>query len=265
MTNPGKGLQVRITVMFGNTDADRSALEMLGLLTAETPSEILGLFMEDSELLSLAELPVAREYCCLTQVERQLNSADLQRQLRIQARSAQQALAAIAERIGFSWSFQTVRGSLAGLLESAAEDMDLLLLAAARRSLPVVPGHFASKTLTRPSRQPVSVIFDGSAVAQRALAVALRIVRAGEQSLNVFLVATNAADFLSLRAQSTALAGPVALRFHELPNPEFGEILAAVRSERAGTLVLGMDERLISPKSVELLRNRLSCPAVLVK
>ena len=58
---------------------------------------------------------------------------------------------------------------------------------------------------------------------------------------------------------------PVALRFHELLNPEFGEILAAVRSERAGTLVLGMDERLISSKSVELLRNRLSCPAVLVK
>jgi len=264
MIDPGKRLQVRITVMFGNTDADRSALEMLGLLTAETPSEILGLFMEDSELLSLADLPVAREYCCLTQVERQLNSADLQRQLRIQARSAQQALAAIAERIGFSWSFQTVRGSLAGLLESAAQDMDLLLLAAARRSLPV-PGHFASKTLIRPSRQPVSVIFDGSAVAQRALAVALRIVRAGEQSLNVFLVATNAADFSSLRTQSTALAGPVALAFHELVNPGFGDILEAVRRERAGTLVLGMGERLISPESVGLLRNRLSCPAVLVK
>ena len=131
--------------------ADLIALEMLRLLTAETPSEILGLFMEDTELLSLADLPVAREYCCLTQVERQLNSADLQRQLRIQARSAQQALAAIAERIGFSWSFQTVRGSLASLLENAAEDMDLMLLGAARRSLPI-PGHFASMTLTRPSR-----------------------------------------------------------------------------------------------------------------
>ena len=264
MTNPGKGLQVRITVMFGNTDADRSALEMLGLLTAETPSEILGLFMEDSELLSLADLPVAREYCCLTQVERQLNSADLQRQLRIQARSAQQALAAIAERIGFSWTFQTVRGSLAGLLESAAEDMDLLLLGAARRSLPV-PGHFASANLTRPSRQPVSVIFDGSAVAHRALAVALRIARAGEQSLNIFLVSAHVDDFSSLRAQSTALAGPVVLRFHELVNPEFDDILEVVRSERAGTLVLGMGERLISPESVGLLRNRLSCPAVLVK
>jgi nucleotide-binding universal stress UspA family protein len=264
MTDSREHLHIRITVMLGSTDADRAALEMLGLLTAETPAEILGLFMEDIELLSLADLPVVREYCCLTHVERQLNAADLHRQLRIQARSAEQALAAIAGRIGFSWSFQTVRGSLASLLENAAEDMDLMLLGAARRSLPI-PGHFASMTLTRPSRQSVSVIFDGSAVAKRALAVALRIARAGEQSLTVFLVAASADDFSSLRAQSTALAGPVALRFHELVNPEFVDILEVVHSERAGTLVLGMGERLISPESVGLLRNRLSCPAVLVK
>jgi nucleotide-binding universal stress UspA family protein len=264
MTDPREHLQARITVMLGNRDADHTALEMLGLLTAETPSEILGLFMEDIELLSLADLPVAREYCCLTHVERQLDSADLQRQLRIQARSAEQALAAIAERIGFSWSFQTVRGSPASLLQNAAKEMDLMLLGAARRTLPLT-GHFVSTTPPRPSRQPVTVIFDGSEAAQRALAVAIRIAGAGVQSLNVFLVAANADDFTSLRAQSTELAGPVALRFHELVNPDIGEILAAVRSERAGTLVLGMNERLISPESVELLRNRLSCPAVLVK
>ena len=59
MTAPGKHLQFRITVMLSNTDADRAALDMLGLLAAETPAEILGLFMEDIELLSLADLPVA--------------------------------------------------------------------------------------------------------------------------------------------------------------------------------------------------------------
>ena len=264
MTDSGEHLHIRITVMLGSTDADRAALEMLDLLTAETPAEILGLFMEDIELLSLADLPVVREYCCLTHVERQLNAADLQRQLRIQARSAEQALAAIAGRIGFSWSFQTVRGSLASLLQNAAEDMDLILLAAARRTLPL-PGHFALTSPPSPSRQPVTVIFDGSEVAQRALAVAIRIARAGVQSLTVFLVAASADDFTSLREQTTALAGPVALRFHELVDPDIGQILAAVRSERAGTLVLGMNKPLISPESVELLRKRLSCPAVLVK
>jgi len=64
MTAPGKHLQFRITVMLSNTDADRAALDMLGLLAAETPAEILGLFMEDIELLSLADLPVHGEMLC---------------------------------------------------------------------------------------------------------------------------------------------------------------------------------------------------------
>jgi hypothetical protein len=264
MTARGKHRQFRITVMLGNTGADRRTLDMLGLLAAETPAKILGLFIEDIELLGLADLPVVREYCRLTQVERQLNSADLQRQLRIQARSARQALAAIAGRMGFSWSFRTVRGSLSSLLPHAAQDMDVMLLGAARRTLPFA-SHLSPTTRPHPLDQPVSIIFDGSQAAQRALAVASRIPRAGVQSLNVFLMAANADELTSLRAQSRALAGPITLRLHEHVNPDFNEILAAVRSERTGILVLGMNEQLISPESVDLLRKRLGCPAVLVK
>jgi hypothetical protein len=264
MSARGNHRQFRITVMLGNTDADRRTLDMLGLLAAETPVKILGLFIEDIELLGLADLPVVREYCRLTQVERQLNSADLRRQLRIQARSARQALAAIAGRMGFSWSFRTVRGSLSSLLPHAVQDMDMMLLGAARRTLPFA-SHFSPTTRSRPLDQPVSIIFDGSHAAQRALGVARRIARAGGQPLNVFLVAANASDFTSLRAQSRALAGAIKLRLHEHLNPDLNKILAAVRSERSGTLVLGMNEQLISPESVDLLRKRLGCPAVLVK
>ena len=264
MTARGKHRQFRITVMLGNTGADRRTLDMLGLLAAETPAKILGLFIEDIELLGLADLPVVREYCRLTQVERQLNSADLQRQLRIQARSARQALAAIAGRMGFSWSFRTVRGSLSSLLPHAAQDMDVMLLGAARRTLPFA-SHFWPTTRPHLLDQPVSIIFDGSQAAQRALAVASRIARAGGQPLNVFLMAANADELTSLRAQSRALAGPITLRLHEHVNPDFNEILAAVRSERTGILLLGMNEQLISPESVDLLRKRLGCPAVLVK
>lgn len=264
MTTASKHLHIRITVMLSSSDADRAALEMLSLLTAETPAEILGLYMEDIELLSVADLPVAREYCRLTHVERQLNSGDLQRQLRIQARSAQQALAAIAERSGISWSFQTVRGSLASLLQNAAQEMDVMLLGTARRLLPLAR-HSAAASPPRTSSQPVSVVFDGSESAQRALTLALRIARASGQSIIVFLIAAKREDFARLREQTSALAAPVALRFHELVNPDLGEILAAVRLERTGTLVLGMNDRLISPQSIELLRTCLSCAAVLVK
>ena len=139
-----------------------------------------------------------------------------------------------------------------------------MLLGAARRTLPYA-SHFWPTTRPHLLDQPVSIIFDGSQAAQRALAVASRIARAGGQPLNVFLMAANADELTSLRAQSRALAGPITLRLHEHVNPDFNEILAAVRSERTGILLLGMNEQLISPESVDLLRKRLGCPAVLVK
>ncbi len=142
--------------------------------------------------------------------------------------------------------------------------MDLLLLGAARRTLPL-RGHFPSSALAGPSRQPVAVVFDGSETAQRALKVALRIARAGGQTLSVFLVAANADEFTALRQQVAQLAGPVVPQFQELVAPDMERILAAVRSERASTVILGMNEQMIAPASFDLLRKRLSCPAILVK
>ena len=83
--------RIRVTVMLGNSLTDRDTLAVLELLQPESPAEVLGLYIEDSELLSLADIPVVREYCLLTQVERRLQAAELERQFRAQARIAEQA------------------------------------------------------------------------------------------------------------------------------------------------------------------------------
>jgi hypothetical protein len=260
MNSPADNVRVRITVMLGSSDADRTTLEILGLLTAETRAEILGLFLEDPELLALAELPVAREYCQLTHAERRLEVSDLERQLRIQARAAEQALAGIAGRSGFNWSFRTVRGSLAGLLADATREMDLLLLGTAHSIRPLV----TSPALPRPVQRPVAVIFDGSEAAQRAVIIARRMASAGKQALVMLLVAADPDDLQALYAQAGELVGPAAVKFRELTGTEPGEILAAANAARASALVVGLSE-LLPPASIELLRNRLRCPAVLVK
>jgi len=250
--------------MLGGTDADRAALEALNLLAAETSAEIQGLFVEDSELLDLAGLPAAREFCRLTHRERQLQAADLERQFRIQARIAEQALAAIAGRTGQAWSFRTVRGVLVTLLLETIKEMDLMLLGATRRTLPL-PGRPVPATLSRPACRPVTTVFDGSAAASRALGVAVRLAKAGGQALTVLLVADNPDKLELLQGQATAELGAHPARFHGLVDPGLHELLTAVRGERAGALVLGLSERLLSQETIELLRNRLSCPAILVK
>jgi len=260
MNSPADNVRMRITVMLGSSDADRTTLEILSLLTTETPAEILGLFLEDPELLALAELPVAREYCQLTHAERHLEAADLERQLRIQARTAEQALAGIAGRSGINWSFRTVRGSLASLLTDAMQEMDLLLFSAAHNLRPLA----ARPPLSRPAIRPVAVTFDGSEAAQRALAVARRMANTGKQPLAILLVTADPDDLQALHAQAAALAGPAAADYLELASAEPGEMLATAHAARASTLVVGMSE-LLPPAYIEMLRSRLRCPAVLVR
>lgn len=263
MNSPADNMQVRITVMLGSSDADRTTLEILSLLTMETPAEILGLFLEDPELLALSELPVAREYCQLTHAERRLEAADLERQLRIQARTARQALAGIAGRSDLNWSFRTVRCSLVSLLADATREMDLLLLSAASSIRPL-PAMRPLRNLPHPVLQPVAVTFDGSEAAQRAVAVARRMASASKQPLTLLLIASDPDALQALQAQAAALAGPAAADFRELATTEPEEMLAAAQAARASALVIGMSE-LLPPAAIEMLRSRLRCPAVLVK
>ena len=128
-------------VMLGSIESDQAALEALSLLAGRTPAEILGMFVEDIELLMLAELPIAREYCLLTHVERRLQPPDIERLFRVQARAAQQALADIADRLGSTLSFRTVRGVTTTLLREALAETDLMLFGAVRGALRLPGGN----------------------------------------------------------------------------------------------------------------------------
>ena len=97
--------RIRVTVMLGNSLSDRDTLAVLELLQPGSTAEVLGLFIEDSELLSLADIPVVREYCRLTQAERRLQAVELERQFRTQLLRAP----AIPTTAGSVWGIARLR------------------------------------------------------------------------------------------------------------------------------------------------------------
>jgi nucleotide-binding universal stress UspA family protein len=249
--------------MLVNLESDRATLETLSLLTGESAAEIHGLFVEDIELLSLASLPLAREVCRLTHVQRDVQTPELERQFRIQARAAEQALTALASRRGLHCSFRTVRGEPAILLRETLEAMDLMLLGAARQALSLAESRpFASRSgdLSR----PVVVVFDGSETAQRALGVAVQLARAGTHALTVLLVADGPAALDALRAQAADRLDRQPAAFREAIKPDTGELIRLVQSSRARSLVIGRNEDLLTPDNIERLRSLPGCPVVLV-
>lgn len=251
-------------VMLGSIESGRATLEALSALAGKNPVDIFGMFVEDIELLMLAELPIAREYCLLTHVERRLQTPDIERQFRVQARAAQQALAEIADRLGSTLSFRTARGAITALLREALAETDLMLFGAVRGTLRM-PGEPALAYTRRPSRQPIAVVFDGSDPAQRALQVALQIAQDEALPLAVILMAGNPDHLSMLNDQLTRLAGTRSLRLVEMVNPAWQDVLAHIRSQHSAMLVVAITAKLLQEENLGRLRNELNCPVVLVK
>jgi len=132
-----------------------AAVEVAGRLEAE----LVGLFVENVELLHLAGLPFAHEVGCSSATRRPLDVAAMERALRAAADEAQRRVAAAAARAPVRWSFRVTRGAFAAELMAAAETQDLVVAGRARPT--ALPGvrvvqAGAPDELTAALREPVA-------------------------------------------------------------------------------------------------------------
>jgi hypothetical protein len=114
----GGGAEVRIRRIVAGFDAGGCRLETLraiAALAAETQAELLGVFIEDIDLLQLARLPFAAEIGYPSAMARGLDLDTLERALRARAESLRGALASAASRS----TFRVERGRPADILAAA--------------------------------------------------------------------------------------------------------------------------------------------------
>jgi hypothetical protein len=95
------------------------APETIAQLAQEMRAELLGLFIEDVELLRFAALPFAREVGFPSAARREMDLATLERQLRAQADALRRALATALDPGSVTWSFRVARASPANAVQSA--------------------------------------------------------------------------------------------------------------------------------------------------
>ncbi len=113
------------------------ALEAAAELGRRLRTRLVGLYIEDLQLLRAAELPFVREIGSASGVARSLDRHDLEQEFQVQARRAQQALATAAEGAQLEWEFQVRRGPVVSELLASASAADLITLGATGWS----PGH----------------------------------------------------------------------------------------------------------------------------
>lgn len=126
-------------VIVGLDSRERAALTAAAALAAELEAELVGLFVEDPDLLSFAALPFAREVGFASATRREIDRAAMERSLLALAEELRRACAAATQDAAVPWSFRSARGALAReLLAAAAQGAPALLLPPVVRANPIV-------------------------------------------------------------------------------------------------------------------------------
>ena len=256
----------RIVVVFGGGSSDTGVAGVLASLVSESGSDITGVFLEDRSLFRLAELPFTTELCRVTTMRHPLTTGELERQMKVQALRAEQAVRTVAERAGSPWSFRTHRGRLSTALVEA-RDMDLLLLGTARQVLASAGELRATARTVQAGKveslRPIAVLFDHADTA-RTLEAGIGLAERTGRGLIVFLSdeATEARRDLTRQLQSL---GPKRAAIRTVPSTEPGALLAAVRRAAPAALLVGAGETGFEERKIVALRRELRCPMVVVR
>jgi nucleotide-binding universal stress UspA family protein len=247
----------RILVALDASKYSQAVLETAAGLAAKLESELLGLFIEDINLLRLEEFPFVREIRFQQTIARRLETGEIQQKLRARAALLRHELEETAERYHVHSSFRVVRGPVDSELLSAALDADLLAVGQHGHSVGrrARLGSTARTALTRAtsavllvragfeSRQPVLVLFDGSTVSHRAVAAAVNIAgKTGDLRVLVWGVDDEAA--YTERQVISSLLEPAGVKaeyqhFHS-EDPE--AVLELIKKQNVGLIVFGTSD-----------------------
>jgi len=271
----------RILVALDASPHSLAALEAAVDLAARLRAELSGLFVEDVNLLRLAGSPLAQEVGFFSATRRRLDAQQIERQLRAQASRVRQALQAMAEPAEVQWSFRIARGVIASELLTAAAEVDLIILGRGgwsltrRRRL----GSTARAVLSEAPclalilqhgaglEMPVLVVYDGSPLAQKALAAAAPLVEEEKGHLTVLILAdgADAAHRLQKQAAGWLQERGVEVRYHLLTKLSVPRLAHIVQLEGGGTLVLPARSPLLQDEALLTLLDEIEIPVLLVR
>ena len=270
----------RVLVALGVGDEGTATLEAAAELAARLEAEVVGLFVEDINLLHLAALPFARELGAGSATGRSLDPVHMERSLRARAEAMRQALAACASRARIPWSFQVRRGDLVEELLATSPDADLLVFGEMETAI-VSPGRAAltqrlllqcgcavlRRGTTAIPRRPVVLYYDGSPQCRRALSLARRLAGTGEKILHVLLPP---ADPETRRALETQVRGQLGggrpqPKFHHLGDLESATVARAVAEAGGDLLIISSACPIAGSRNLEALLEKLRCDLLLVR
>jgi nucleotide-binding universal stress UspA family protein len=277
----------RILVALDASPDSLAALDAAVDLAARFEAELVGLFVEDANLLRLADLSFVEEVGLFSATRRRIDGAEMERQIRVQTRRIRRVFAVTTERARVAWSFRVVRGTVLSEVLSAASEADVLVLGKAGWSLlrrgrlgstvrGLLPEQFGLALVLKEGTclgAPMGVVYDGSPAADRAL-IAAHVLRQepddegslAAERLVVLLLAHEPQKEAALKAQAATLLAnrDAAAHYRSLTSANLLRLAHILHTEGCGALVLPAQSAALQSSVLVALMEQLDLPVLLV-
>jgi nucleotide-binding universal stress UspA family protein len=270
-----------ILVALDASEANRSALLAATTLASQLQADLQALFVEDINLLRLAELPFAREMLFGSREGQRITLANMERQIQEQAARLRQLVEATALQNQIKVDFKVLRGQISNELCLAAQQMDLLILGKSSQMLQqsLKLGKVAQDVLASVNcnvllmqygatiERPVAVLFDGSEASQRALQLAIQLAHGDHDQLKVIYPATSTDRQQTLQQQVDALTQPYGIEAGQvlLTSNTSAAVLQALEKYQGRVLIVEPSNDILNTDAINSLIQQSHIPVIVIR
>ncbi len=275
----------RILMALDPESEDLSTVEETAALARRLQAELLSLFVEDIDLVRLAQHSELRAFSRLSAGPQPFAAENLRRALKRQLARSRDAVERAAAHQRIKAVFQVRQGRLVAEIVSAAGASDLVVIEWMRRTAPAPAASASSRAATvraileaasrpvlllrpgAPAGGPIMVVFGGSDADRRALKAAAEIAGHDGGILEIALPTDRVEQADAWRRDITAALAETRLTplFLHMPKATMEDLCAAATRRGVSLMVLGADPDSARGASLPGAVERGGCSVLLVR
>lgn len=263
----------RVAVALDASLQSSQAMQAAAELAASLQAELEGIFIEDINLIRLAELPFTREIRPASMTEETVNLQRMEQELRSLARQEQQKLELVAREKGISCTFRVRRGQIRAELMEAVTEVDVLILCGQSHVLEKFRRQttgYALRATVFPGQQArpsVSVIFGRTQDDKRVLMAAASLADHLDMDISVLVTGDSDAETDDLRREANTLLESQTQRVNyiRLSGNQVSDLVIANASSNSQVLLVSSNNSLVTGGQLWHYLEQVSCPVLIVR